>query len=168
MSQFCFVVWLWKPYYRCITVFRRQWNIRSYLVHAFATFIVLSYVKILNTSFDLLRPSQLYNVHRNHILKAYLYYDGGVDMTSKGYIIPILLLALFMLLLFNVFPLVLLTLCPFKRFQRLLDFCLSQKSRLVVQIYMDSFYGCYMRTLSPLCHTLPGSKIPESSNVIHI
>ena len=74
-----------------------------------------------------------------------------------------------MLLLFNVFPLVLLTLYPFKCFQRLLDFCLSQKSRLVVQIYMDSFtatiWGHYT-WLSPLCYTLPGSEISESSNGI--
>jgi hypothetical protein len=57
-------------------------------------------------------------MHGNHVLKEYWYYDGRVDMTSKGYI-PILLLALFMLLLLNVFPLALLALYPFKCFQRL-------------------------------------------------
>ena len=136
---------------RCLAVFRRQWNIRSYLVHAFATFIVLSYVKILNTSFELLRPSQFYDMHGNHILKAYWYYDGRVDMTSKGYI-PILVLALFMLLLFNVLPLVLLALYPFKCFQRFLDFCISQNCRLVIQIYMDSFHGCYEDTTHDYRH----------------
>ena len=140
-----FVVWLWKPFHRCLAVFRRQWNIRSYLVHAFATFIVLSYIKILNTSFELLIPSQLYDMHRNRILKAYWYYEGRVDMTSKGYM-PTLVLALFMLQFFNVLPLALLTLYPFKRFQRLLNFCLSPNYRLVLQIYMDSFHGCYKDT----------------------
>ena len=95
-DNFAFVVWLWKPFHRCLAVFRRQWNIRNYLVHAFATFIVLSYVKILNTSFELLIPSQLYDMHSNHILKAYWYYNGRVDMTSKSFI-PLLVLALFML-----------------------------------------------------------------------
>ena len=144
-DNFAFVVWLWKPFHRCLAVFRRQWNIRSYLVHAFATFIVLSYVKILNTSFELLMPSQLYDMHRNRILKAYWYYDGRVDMTSKGYI-PTLVLALLMLLFFNVLPLALLALYPFKCFQRLLNFCLSPNCRLVLQIYMDSFHGCYKDT----------------------
>ena len=83
-DNFAFVVWLWKPFHRCLAVFRRQWNIQSYLVHAFATFIVLSYVKILNTSFELLIPSQLYDMHKNRILKSYWHYDGRVDMTSKG------------------------------------------------------------------------------------
>ena len=150
-DNFAFVVWLWKPFHRCLAVFRRQWNIRSYLVHAFATFIVLSYVKILNTSFELLRPSQLYDVHKNHILKAYWYYDGRVDMTSKDYI-PLLLIALFMLLFFNVFPLVLLALYPFKCFQTLLNFCLSRKTRLVLQIYMDSFHGYYEDTAHDYRH----------------
>ena len=72
-------------------------------------------------------------------------------MTSKGYI-PILLLALFMLLLFNVFPLALLALYPFKCFQRLLNFCLSQNCRLVLQIYMDSFHGCYEDTTHDYRH----------------
>ena len=150
-DNFALVVWLWKPFHRCLALFRRQWNIRNYLVHAFATFIVLSYVKILNTSFELLRPSQLYNVHGNHILKAYWYYNGRVDMTSKGYI-PILLLALFMLLFFNVLPLTLLALYPFKCFQRLLGSCLSQNCRLVLQIYMDSFHGCYEDTAHDYRH----------------
>ena len=150
-DNFAFVVWIWKPFHRCLAVFRRQWNIRSYLVHAFATFIVLSYVKILNTSFELLRTSQVYDIHGHHILKAYWYYDGRVDMTSKGYI-PILVLALFILLLFNVFPMALLAIYPFKCFQRLLDFCLSQNCRLVLQIYMDSFHGCYEDTAHDYRH----------------
>ena len=144
-DNFAVVVWLWKPFHRCLAVFRRQWNIRSYLVHAFATFIVLSYVKILNTSFELLIPSQLYDMHKNRILKSYWYYDGRVDMTSKGYM-PTLVLALLMLLFFNVLPLALLALYPFKCFQRVLDFCLSPNCRLVLQIYMDSFHGCYEDT----------------------
>ena len=36
-DNFAFIFWLWKPFYRCLAVFWRQWNIRSYLVHAFAT-----------------------------------------------------------------------------------------------------------------------------------
>ena len=150
-DNFAIVVWLWRPFHRCLAVFRRQWNVCSYLVHALATFIVLSYVKILNTSFELLIPSQLYDMHRNHILKAYWYYDGRVDMTSKGYL-SFLVLALFMLLFFNVFPLALLALYPFKCFQRFLNYCLSQNCRLVLKIYMDSFHGCYDDTIHDYRH----------------
>ena len=90
-------------------------------MHALTMFIVLSYVKILNTSYELLIPSRLYDVEDNRIHKAYWYYDGRVDMTLKSYL-PYLVLALFMLLFFNVFPLALLAFYPFKWFQRLLEF----------------------------------------------
>ena len=46
----------------------------QYLVHALATFIVLS--KILNNlAYEFLIPSQLYDVENNRIHKAYWYYD---------------------------------------------------------------------------------------------
>ena len=46
------IVWLWKPFVPLFIRFRRQWNIRSSLVDAFATFLLLSYVKILSVSVD--------------------------------------------------------------------------------------------------------------------
>ena len=33
-DNFAIVVWLWRPFHRCLVVFRRQWNTQSYLVHA--------------------------------------------------------------------------------------------------------------------------------------
>ena len=150
-DNFAIVVWLWRPFHRCLAIFRRQWNIRSYLVHALATFIVLSYVKILNTSFEFLIPSHVYNMDGKSLNKAYWYYDGRVDMTSKGYL-PYLVLSLFMLLLFNVLPLTLLALYPFRCFQRFLDCCLSLKCKLALQIYMDTFHGCYEDTIHDYRH----------------
>ena len=63
-------------------------------------------------------------------------------MTSKGYL-PYLVLSLFMLLHFNVLPLTLLALYPFRCFQIFLDCCLSLKCKLALQIYMDTFHGCF-------------------------
>ena len=50
------VVCLWKPFVPLFIRFRRQWNIRNSLVDTFATFLLLSYVKILSVSVDLLMP----------------------------------------------------------------------------------------------------------------
>ena len=87
----------------------------------------------------------------NSINKAYWYYDGRVDMTSKGYL-PYLVLALSALMLFNVLPLALLTLYPFRCFQRFLDCCLSLKCKLALQIYIDTFHGCYEDTTHDYRH----------------
>ena len=150
-DNFAIIVWLWKPVHRCLAVFRRQWNIQSYLVHALATFIVLSYVKILNTSFEFLMPSHVYNMKGQTVSKAYWYYNGSVDMTSKDYL-PYLMVAIFMLLIFNIIPLLLLALYPFKCVQRLLNNHLPLRCKVALQIYMDAFHGCYEDTTHDYRH----------------
>ena len=141
-DNFAVVVWLWRPFHKCLVRFRKQWNIQSYLINALTTFIVLSYVKILNVSFQFLTFSQAYNMTRAKVDKTFWYYDGRVDMASKDYL-PYLILALSMLLIFNILPLVLLALYPFKCFQKCLDLLCCVKLQLTLQIFTDTFHGCY-------------------------
>ena len=143
-DNFQLIVWLWRPFHRYLFYFRKQWNIHSSLVNALATFIILSYVKILNVSFQLLMPSRIYNMKGQTLNAAYLYHNGTIDMTSRSYL-PYLTLALLMLLVFNVLPLLLITLYPFSCFQRSLNLCCSScvKYKLSLQIFMDAFHGCY-------------------------
>ena len=150
-DNFAIVAWLWKPVHRCLAVFRKQWNIQSYLVHALATFIVLSYVKLLNTSFEFLIPSHIFNMKAKIVNKAHWYYNGSVDMTSKDYL-PYLMLALFMLFTFNILPLLLLALYPFKCVQRFLNYHSPLRCKVALQIYMDTFYGCYEDTTHDYRH----------------
>ena len=144
-DNFSFAVVLWRPFHKCLVRFRKHFNIHSSLINALATFIVLSYIKILYTSFDLLIPSTVYNMYGQE-MNIYLYYDGSVGMTSREYL-PYLILAIFMLLVFNILPLLLLTLYPFQCFQRFLDHCsLSSDYRLALQAFMDAFQGCFKET----------------------
>ena len=145
------VVWLWKTFHRCLASVRRQWNTQSYLVHALATFIVLSYIKILNTSFEFLIPSHVFNMKGQNVNKFLWYYNGSVDMTSKGYL-PYLVLAIFMLVFFNILPLLLLALYPFKWFQKFLIGHLPLKFKLALQIFMDTFHGCFEDTAHDYRH----------------
>ena len=141
-DNFSIVVWLWRPFHKCLVRFRRQWNIQSYLVNALATFIVLSYVKILNVSFQFLTSSSVFNIEGQVVNQGYWYYDGRIHMTSREYL-PYLILALSMFLIFNIFPLVLLTIYPFKYFQKYLNCFPCLKCKLALQLFMDTFYGCY-------------------------
>ena len=70
-NDFRIVVWLWKPFRYCFACYRRQWDIRTSLVDTFATFFLLSYVKFLSVSFDLLIPVYLYNVRGETISESY-------------------------------------------------------------------------------------------------
>ena len=51
---FKFIVCLWRPIHRCFVRFRRDWNIKTSLIDAFATFLLLSYMKFLSVSYSLL------------------------------------------------------------------------------------------------------------------
>ena len=45
--NFIFIVWIWRPFHRCFACFRQQWDIRTSIIDAFATFILLSNIKLL-------------------------------------------------------------------------------------------------------------------------
>ena len=132
---------LWTPFYWCFARIRKEWDIHSSLIGAFSTFLLLSYVKILNVSSYLLTPSILYDVHGNRLNKFHLFYDGTYEYFGRDHI-PFALLALFMFFVFNIAPLVLLTLYPSRCcFQRLLNYCGLSFPGL--HIFMDTFHGSY-------------------------
>ena len=134
------MVWLWKPFHRCFVSFRRGWNIRTSLIDAFATFLLLSYVKFLSVSFDLLVPTHVFDIHGKSLAKLYLYYDGSLEYFGKEHL-PYGVLALAVLLVFNIPPLLLLCVYPCRCFQR----CLNHY-RLRYQLlhtFMDAFQGHY-------------------------
>ena len=64
-NRYSLVVQLWSPFYKCFALIRNEWDITRSLVGAFATFILLSYVKILNVSFQILTPNTLYDIKGN-------------------------------------------------------------------------------------------------------
>ena len=137
------LVLLWGPFYRCFARIRREWYIRKSLVDVFATFLLLSYVKILNVSISLLIPTALYNVHGQKLHEYVLYLDGTVQYLSKSHI-PYAILAIFMLSVFNIFPVIVLSLYPCRCFQRCLNHFPCQLQAL--QVFMDVFQGSFKTT----------------------
>jgi len=133
------VVWLWKPFLRCCIHFRRQWDIRNSLVDAFATFLLLSYVKFLSVSFDILAPSFVWNMTLAS-QPTVLYYDGSVEYFSKEHL-PYAILAITVLLVFTLLPILLLCLYPCRCYQRFLNSCHLRNQAL--HTFMDAFQGCY-------------------------
>ena len=131
-------VFLLKPFVRLFIRFRRQWNIRNSLVDAFATFLLLSYVKILSVSVDLLLPVALYHQNGSRLSQLYLFNQGDVAYFSSQHL-PYACLALFFLLTFTLLPMTLLFLYPCSCFQ----VCLNRTglSCHSLHIFMDSFQG---------------------------
>ena len=135
--DFRVIVWLWKPFHRCFVRFRRGWNIKTSLIDAFATFLLLSYVKFLSVSFDLLVPTIVFNIHGKRI-GPHLYYDGSVKYFGKEHL-PYGILALVVLIVFNILPLLLLCVYPCRCFQRCLNRCRLRYQLL--HTFMDAFQG---------------------------
>ena len=135
-----FIVWIWKPFHRCFARFRQQWDIRTSIIDAFATFFLLSYMKLLSVSFDLLIPTYVYNMNGS-VVGIYLYYDASIEYFGTKKHLPYAILALFVVLTFILFPILLLLLYPMRCFQRCLGHCGVRWH--AVHIFIDAFQGCY-------------------------
>ena len=133
------VVWLWRPFISCFARCRRQWDIQNSLVDAFATFLLLSYVKFLSVSFDLLVPTIIWDSEFK-MREIALYYDGTVEYLGRTHL-PYAVLAISVLLVFILLPILLLCLYPCRCFQRFLN-RLKLKNQ-ALHTFMDTFQGCF-------------------------
>ena len=93
------VIWLWSPFNRCLSFFQKEWHIRRSLVDVFATFILLSYVKILDISFNILAPTALSTVNGTEVKELFIY--GSVKYLQGSHL-PFGVLAIGMICVFNV------------------------------------------------------------------
>ena len=133
------VVWLWRPFISCFARCRRQWDIQNSLVDAFATFLLLSYVKFLSVSFDILMPTFSWDMEST-IQPPVVYYDGTVEYFGQHHL-PYALLAIAVLLVFTFLPILLLCLYPCRCFQRFLNrYHLSSQT---LHTFMDIFQGSF-------------------------
>ena len=133
------VVWLWRPFIMCFARCRRQWDIHNSLVDAFASFFLLSYVKFLSVSLDILTPSYVWDVsgRQQHPV---VYYDGTVPYFGREHL-PYALLAVCVLLVFTILPVCALCLYPCQCFHRLLNH--YNINSPVLSKFMDIFHGYY-------------------------
>ena len=137
--NFGILTFMCRPFHRCANCLRNQQDVSTSIVNAFATFLLLSYVKLLYVSSDLLIPTQVYNINGS-LVGLYLYYDATIEYFGEEHL-PYGVLALFVLLVFILFPLLLLLLYPMRCFQWCLDCCGVRWHAL--PIFVDAFQGWY-------------------------
>lgn len=141
------VVVLWSPVHLLLSRIRRNWNIRTSVVDAFSTFFLLSNIKFLSVSFDLLIWTNIYNLQGqeyNH--SRVLYYAADLEFMGKDHL-PYAVLAIGVLVVFVVVPVTVLILYPFRLFQKLLN--VFPAPWHVLHTFMDSFQGCYKDGTEP-------------------
>ena len=136
--NFMILVWLWKPFRLCYRRFQRQWDIRSSIIDAFATFFLLSYVKLLFISFDLLAPSRIWSKNGT-VLEITSYFDANKKVYPGS---PGILILIVSILAFVYMPTIFLLLYPCRFCQKLLTCCSCLHFRFL-RFLMDSFLGSY-------------------------
>ena len=139
---------VWLPFGLCLSFIQKHLSVKLHInaklnvLNAFATFIILAYCKILHTNFALLTPMQLFESNGSPPSGTrYTLYNASVPYLGEDHK-PYFILAIIVLLVFNIFPMLLLFLYPTKPFQKLLN-CFPRMRWDNLHIFMDFFQGCY-------------------------
>ena len=151
------LVWLWKPLCFACTRFRRSWKLRTSVVDAFASFIILSYVKLIRISLLLLTFTNVIRVGEEK-LKVVLRvsnYDPTVQFFSMQHA-PFIFLGGVFVITFGILPPILLLFYQCKQVQKCLNRC--RMNRIGLKTFMDTFQGCYKdgRNGGPDCRFFSG------------
>ena len=139
------IVVLWKPFNKLLTAFRSNWDVRTSVIDAFATFLLLCSVKVLFTSFKFLVPTRLYDINKTD-LGLFLHYNAEYQYWTSDHL-PYAIGAVAVLVLFILVPILLLILYPMRWFQKFLG-CFPCRL-YALHTFMDSFQGCYKDGTEP-------------------
>ena len=135
------IVWMWRPFQRVLSLAKKDWEIQGSIVNALATFLLLSFMKVLVVSLDLLVFTELYTLNgSSYTTTQALYYDGSVKLFSKEHI-PYAITSLIVLLVVIAVPLLFLIFYPMAWFQKCLNSLHIQRESVV--IFVDCFQGYY-------------------------
>ena len=129
---------LWRPFLWCSARIRQQWNIRHSLIDAFASFIMLSFIKLVSTSGSFIVGTRIFDIHGAQI-GYFMYYDATVEFMGREHL-PYFIIAVTVLLTAILFPLLLL-LYPMKLFQVFLNKCHLNSPGL--RMLVECFQGYY-------------------------
>ncbi len=132
---------IFSPIEVIFTHYKWNWNAKSSIIHAFATFLILSNVKFLNVCYDLLVPVTICDPSINGTCRHALFNDAIVPY-FRSHHIPYAVSALFVLAGFVALPILILALYPFKLCQNLLG-TIPQRHQIILHVFMDSIQGCY-------------------------
>ena len=133
------LVWLWIPFHKCCAGRTSSWNPMVSLVHIFASFILLSYSKILFVSCMSLRMSQILFIPSDRV-EHRMFYNASIPNFSAEHL-PFTVFAIFTVFIFILLPLLFLLLYPVRIFQKCLDCCRVRWHAL--HIFADAFQGQY-------------------------
>ena len=146
--NFAPIVTIWKPFQVVLRYTKRKIEMRTTLIDAFCTFFLLSNTKLLSSCADLLMPVTVYELNSTgHLSYSWRLYNNPAIPYFGHQHLPYAILAMGILFPFVTFPVLLLTLYPFRWFQKLLN--LFPVRWYILHTFVDSFQGCYKDGTEP-------------------
>ena len=128
--------YIWHPFRRCLKRIYKDREPKKSIIDAFATFLLLSYNKILFVSFSAFAPTFLHNAS-GHTHRVVFYFDGSHEMFSGKYAV-LSTIAVVIFAIFAVLPPAVLLLYPLSSFQKIID---RIPFRIVLRTFAESFNG---------------------------
>ena len=143
--KFRFLVYVWSPFKMLQTKLQRLWDIRTSIIDSFSTFFLLSYVKVLSVTCDILIPVQIQKLGSSERHLA-LYYSPSVTYFGD-YHLPYAIFAASILVIFVIVPTAVFILYPCQFFHKFLS--LFPINWHFLHAFVDSFQGSYKNGTEP-------------------
>lgn len=141
------IVYILRPFSKCLGKLRRDWSEKRDVVDVFSAFFLLSYSKLMYQSAVCLACQKVTMIDSqdNWDMEYIMEYDSNVTCGSSRYFaaaIP----AILSLCVLNVLPALLIVLYPFRKFRACLSKC--RLDSLSLSAFMDKYHGCYRNGLN--------------------
>ncbi len=134
------VVYCWKPFLKCFFYIRRSIHPKTSVIDTFATFILLSYVKLMYTAWRILLPTYVYNGHGHRLSNLVVYISTDIQFFHKKHL-PFAIPSIFILLTFTTIPPIVLTFYQSSFLQKCILRCNMNPQAL--RTFVETFQGCY-------------------------
>lgn len=132
-------MWLWKNLFIRLIRVKQNWTFRMTLADSLATFLLLSYTRLMLVSFNLLYPVPVFNEY-GAVAKRTLNFQQNISYLSKEHL-PFAFLAIVVLILLVVLPPLLFLVYPMKCCQRSCIQYPCNKAGLTQ--FVEIFQGCF-------------------------
>ena len=139
-SNFKLIVLLWKPFHKCFVRVRRSWDPKASMINAFATFLLLSFSKILFVSCFSLQHENIATIGYSTFTLRALFYNPNINVHSYENL-PFIVLGLSLSTIFVLIPTMILCCYQFARKIRFCCYCRMQ------HIYTCDVSGHLLRPL---------------------
>ena len=142
-SNFKLVVLLTKPIRTLLVKYKTNFKMRTSLIDAFATFFLLSSMKVCNISCDLLITATVYTLDTGGRVATSerLYLDGEKELFGRDHL-PYGICAIAGIFISVVLPTLLLGFYPFQFFQKCLN-VLPSRWQIILRTFVDTYQSSF-------------------------